>query len=285
MIMNEEIGKKIRVLIVDDSNVTRNLFTGLLERDPRFELVGVAANGKQAIEFVEKFKPDVVSMDIEMPLMDGIRATRHIMHHHPIPILIVSNLYRPDKVELSMEVLEAGALSIIPKPQGPGHPRYAHNVKRYLQMLKTLSEVKVVRRSRSLQNGQTNYTQPILPSAQTERKEKPIYADDFRILLIGASAGGPDAVKSILSRLPVSFPLPVLLVQHIDPHFAEAYRSWLQSNTALKVQFATTDQVLLPGHVYMPPGDIHLVIVSEGMASLSSGPPVRSQRPCISMLF
>ena len=277
--------KKIKVLIVDDSTVTRNLFVGILERDPRFELVGVAADGKQAIEYVEKLKPDVVSMDIEMPVMDGIRATRHIMRHHPVPILIVSNLYRPDKVELSMEVLEAGALSIIPKPQGPGHPRYAHNVKQYLQMLKSLAEVKVVRRRLFTQTTQTNYTRPAAVDLLAERKEKPINANDFKVMLIGASAGGPDAVKAIVSRLPKHFPLPILLVQHIDPHFAEAYRSWLQSNTPLNVQFATTNQVLLPGNIYMPPGDLHLVVESEDMATLSSDPPVKGHRPCVSILF
>ncbi len=283
--MNKANEKKVKVLIVDDSNVTRNLFVGILERDPRFELVGVAADGKQAIEYVEKLKPDVVSMDIQMPVMDGIRATRHIMRHYPVPILIVSNLYRPDKVELSMEVLEAGALSIIPKPQGPGHPRYAHNVKQFLQMLKSLAEVKVVRRKNFSQSIKTNLTMPTTVDAGSERKEKPIKAGDFKIMLIGASAGGPDAIKSILSRLPGSFPLPILLVQHIDPHFAEAYRSWLQSNTTLIVKFATTDQVLLPGHVYMPPGDLHLLVAAEGMASLSSEPPVKGHRPCVSMLF
>ncbi len=284
--MNQESAKKIKVLIVDDSNVTRNLFVGILERDPRFELVGLAANGKQAIEYVEQFNPDVVSMDIEMPVMDGIRATKHIMQHHPVPILIVSNLYKSDNVELSMEVLEAGALSIIPKPQGPGHSRYAYNIKQYLQMLKSLSEVKVVRRRNLMQSGTKNYTPPSLfVDADTERQERAINAGNIKVMLIGASAGGPDAIKSILSRLPESFPLPVLLVQHIDPHFAEAYRAWLQSNTAMSVQFATTDQVLLPGNVYMPPGDIHLVVASEDMATLSSEPPVKGHRPSISMLF
>ncbi len=280
-----EKGNKVRVLVVDDSNVSRNLFVGILERDPRFEVVGLADDGKQAIEYVKQFKPDVVSMDIEMPVMDGIRATNHIMHHHPVPILIVSDLYRPDRAELAMEVLEAGALSIIPKPQGPGHPRYEYHVKQYLQMLKGLSEVKVIRRRRLLPHGKTNYTRPGTVAEETEQSEMEVAADDFRVLLIGASAGGPDALKTILSRLPERFPLPILIVQHIDPHFAEAYRSWVQSFTTLNVQFATTNQVLLPGNVYMPPGDIHMVIVSEDMATLLSEPPVKGHRPCISMLF
>ncbi len=283
--MKKENGHKVKVLIVDDSQVTRNLFIGILEKDPRFELVGLAINGKQAIEYAEEFKPDVISMDIEMPVMDGIRATQHIMQHHPVPILIVSNLYRPTRAELAMEVLEAGALSIIPKPQGPGHPRFEHNVRQYVQMLKSLSEVKVIRRRpRPARPGAAAYTPPaIAPAGKNE--EKQIKATDYKALLIGASAGGPDAIKTILSRLPENFPLPILLIQHLDPHFAEAYRAWVQSFAALEVKFATTDQVLLPGNVYMPPGDIHLVLASEDMATLSSEPAVIGHRPSISRLF
>lgn len=285
--MNKKNLEKIKVLIVDDSNVTRNLFAGIIERDPRFELVGMAVNGKQAIEYVEQHKPDVVSMDIEMPVMDGLMATRHIMQHHPVPILVVSNLYDPGKVELSMEVLEAGALSIIPKPQGPGHPRYAYNVKQYLHMLKSLSEVKVVRRRRTLQTVENNYRKPAsnTDKVNAEIKEKDINPSNFKALIIGASAGGPDAIKSILSSLPKEFPLPILLVQHIDPHFAEAYRAWIESFTAFNVQFATTNQVLLPGNLYLPPGDLHLVVASEDMVTLSSDPPEKGHRPSISKLF
>ncbi len=283
--MKKENEHKVRVLIVDDSQVTRSLFTGILERDDRFELVGVAFNGKQAIEYVAAYKPDVVSMDIEMPVMDGIRATQHIMAHHPVPILIVSSLYRPERAELAMEVLEAGALSIIPKPQGPGHPRFEHNVRQYLQMLRILSEVKVIRRKPRLPHPEkAAYKRPVA-APKGEGEEKQFTARDYKVLLIGASAGGPDAIKTIISRLPKQFPLPILLVQHIDPHFAEAYRSWVQSFSAMEVKFATTDQVLLPGSVYMPPGDLHLVFAAQDMATLSPAPPVRGHRPCISMLF
>lgn len=152
-------------------------------------------------------------------------------------------------------------------------------------MLKSLSEVKVVRRRFFSPGSTTTYTKPATTNTVPERKETPIVAEDFKIMLIGASAGGPDAIKALLSRLPASFPLPILLVQHIDPHFAEAYRSWLDSNTALNVKFATTNQVLLPGYVYMAPGDLHLVVASDDMATLSSEPPVKGHRPCVSMLF
>jgi len=282
--MEDKQAGKIRVLVVDDSHVTRKLYTELLRGDPRFELAGTASHGKDAIECVQELHPDIVSMDIEMPVMDGLKATRQIMEDHPVPILVVSNLYSPDKVGLAMDVLEAGALAIIAKPRGPGHPQADYQRKHYLNMLKSMSEVKVVRRRNLIREKTKSEIEQ--PGFSPGIKNAPAFQEkDYRVLLIGASAGGPDAIKTIISQLPGEFPLPILIVQHIDPHFAEAYRSWLQGQTSLKVQFATTNQALLPGHVYLPPGDVHMVVASEGMASLSFDPPVKGHRPCIASLF
>lgn len=278
--MDTTIGKKIKVLIVDDSVVSQKLYQGLLSNDLRFEIVAIASNGQQAIDYVTKYKPDVVSMDINMPLMDGVEATRQIMQRFPIPIVIVSSMYQSSEVEMAMEVLEAGAVAIIPKPYGPGHPRFAFDTKNYIRMLSIMSEVKVVRRRVISKEVKSTYNPPEQNSVTANFDQL-----DFKILVIGASAGGPESVKSIISRFDSDFPVPILIVQHIDPHFAEGYRAWLQTNTNIKVVAADKQQQLNAGHAYLSCGDFHLVVTAEGSAALTSDPPTRGHRPSVANLF
>lgn len=279
--MNTQPTKKIKVLIVDDSIVSQKLYQRLLGSDSRFEVVGIAGNGQQAIEYVARFKPDVVSMDINMPLMDGVEATRQIMQQTPVPITIVSSLYNPEEVEIAMKVLEAGAVNIISKPNGPGHPKFESDSRQYLDMLRMMSEVKVVRRRAASQFSTTkpsgNVSLEFPPSANAEK--------DYGIVVIGASAGGPEALKSLLGTFTPGFPLPILIVQHIDPNFAEGYRAWLQSNVYIPVMAAEKNQKIKPGFAYIAPGDFHLEIIAEGVITLTSGPPVKGLRPAVANLF
>ncbi len=281
-----EIGpaKKIRVLIVDDSHVSQKFFNKLLSDDGNFELVGLASNGRQAIEAVVQYKPDVVSMDINMPVMDGVEATRHIMQTNPVPIVIVSSLYNASEQEMAVRVLEAGAVSIMPKPHGPGHPRHLFSSRQYLNMLRAMAEVKVVTRRNHLKHdkshtnpSQTDQNNLILPQSAVNKS--------YDVVVIGASAGGPEAIKTIISSITPDFSLPILIVQHIDSAFAEAYASWLQSHTQLSVTLAGKNQPLLAGHVYLSPGDKHLIISSEGKATINDSPPVRGHRPSVAKLF
>lgn len=267
--------QRIKVLIVDDSLVSQKLYQGLLKNDERFEIVGVADNGKQAIEYVSLYQPDVVSMDINMPLMDGVEATRQIMQTHPIPIMIVSSLYKASEVEMAMKVLEAGAVNIMPKPHGPGHPKFESEARQYLNMLKSMSEVKVVgRRNNKLKAT----TQQVSTSTN-------LRLSDFRILVIGASAGGPEGIKTILTGIRKDFPLPILIVQHIHPHFAEGFAHWLQTTSNIPVQLASPNLRIQAGNVYLAPGDYHLVINSEGLSTLTNDEPMRGHRPAVAKLF
>lgn len=279
--MNPSVTHKIRVLIVDDSIVSQQLFKGLLHSDNRFELVGIAENGLEAIEYVARFNPDVVSMDINMPKMNGIEATRTIMQQHPVPILIVSGLYNASMAEMAIEVLNAGAASIMPKPNGPGHPRFAQTAKQYLNLLKSMSEIKVVRRKHhNAKSGSEVDTYA--------KQDEATYAqlkNDYKIVLIGASAGGPEALKIILSNISQHIPVPVLIVQHIDAHFAEGYCKWLQSFSQIPVQMAEMNQELMPGVAYLAPGDKHLIVKSKGVANLSDDAPLKGLRPSIAHLF
>ncbi len=274
------MSKKIRVLVVDDSWVSQKLYRKILLDDGRFELLPIAANGRQAIEFVEEYHPDVVSMDVNMPVMDGIQATRLIMQVSPVPIVIVSSLYNPSEQEMAMEVLEAGAVSIMPKPNGPGHPAHLSTSRRYLNLLKSMSEVKVVRR-RLYHKKEV----PLPVAVDHIVMPRHNHQKGYKILVIGASAGGPESVKTILSALTPAFPLPVMIVQHIDPHFTEGFRLWLQSYSGIPVMLADSNQSLLPGHAYLAPGSKHLIIKHEGMATLSDAPPEKGHKPSVAHLF
>lgn len=277
----QERKEKIRLLIVDDSIVSQRVFSFIAETDDRLEIVGYASNGQEAIESVKRLKPDIVSMDIEMPIMDGKEATRQIMQICPVPIVISSNLYDPGQQELAMEVLEAGAVIIIPKPTGPDNPNYADSAKTWLRMVRTMSEVKVIRRKPFLkQNNTINFAGSEIKPDQPVREQS-----NYSILVIGASAGGPESVKTILSKLQTDFPLPVMIVQHIDKHFSEGYRLWLQSYSKIPVLAASEVQQLLPGNVYLSPGEKHLVIKNEGLAILSNEAPLKGHRPSVGHLF
>ncbi|MFZ4546289.1 MAG: chemotaxis-specific protein-glutamate methyltransferase CheB [Bacteroidales bacterium] len=270
----------IKVLIVEDSLVNQNLLKGLILSDSRFKLVGIANNGRQAIEYVSLYSPDVVSMDIHMPVMDGVEATMNIMQKTPVPIIIVSSFYQSSEVELAIKVLDAGAVTILPKPFGPGHPKFAQSSRQYLNMLKAMSEVKVVRRK----NTDGSKASPS-PFSGFSTPKPTLNAREFKILVIGASAGGPEGIRTILTGLPPDFPLPVFIVQHIDANFAEGFCSWLNTFSKLPVHIAVNGEPFLPGNVYLPPGDRHLVVRSDSIIGVINDGPIKGLRPAVALLF
>jgi two-component system, chemotaxis family, protein-glutamate methylesterase/glutaminase len=273
---------KIKVLVVDDSRVSQKLYQYLISNDPRFELICMAGNGKEAIDCVTNLHPDIVSMDIEMPGMDGVEATRNIMQLCPVPILIVSGLYQPQEITMAMEVLNAGAVGIIPKPHGPGHPKFEKDARNYLQMLSLMSEIKVVtRKNKHLDTNPFNVSRTERPNWKVAE----LNAENYRIIVIGASAGGPEVVKTILTGLRPDLSVPVLIVQHIDPHFAAGYCDWLATSSVLPVRLVLREEDLLPGHVYLPPGGKHLMVPSAGKVCVSDEPPIQGYRPSVGGLF
>ncbi len=271
----------IKVLIVDDSPVSQRIYRHIIATDSRLEIAAVVSNGREAVNYLAQNKPDVVSMDLNMPKMDGMEATKYIMQHHPVPIVVSSSLYDPSLQEMAMKVLEAGAVSIMPKPPGPGHPDYTRAAKNYLRLLRTMSEIKVVRRRPHLKNSHHDQDPEALKNSIPEKLQH----TDYRVLVIGASAGGPEGVKAMLAGLKQGFPLPVLIVQHIDWHFTEGYRLWLQSHSKIPVLAAGDNQALIPGHAFLAAGNKHLVIKSEGIAGFSDEPAHRGHRPSVKHLF
>ncbi|MEI8084763.1 MAG: chemotaxis-specific protein-glutamate methyltransferase CheB [Paludibacter sp.] len=271
---------KIKVLIVEDSLVAQKLLKTLVMSDERFELVGVAENGKQACEFVLKHKPDVVSMDILMPIMDGVEATRKIMQETPIPIVIVSSYYQSSEVETAMRVLQAGAVSIIPRPYGPGHSKYEQSTRQYLNTLKMMSEISVVKRRKEETLKPIQKVENITKNCTNAPNNQ-----EFKVLAIGASAGGPEGLSTILSGLPINFPVPVFIVQHIDGNFADGFAVWLNSSTQLPVSIAVNGEKALAGHVYLPPGNQHLTVNKDGNINTTKDGLVNGSRPSVDVLF
>ncbi|MBK9290490.1 MAG: chemotaxis-specific protein-glutamate methyltransferase CheB [Bacteroidetes bacterium] len=269
--------RKIRVLIVDDSHVTRRLFAHLIANSPQMEVVGEASDGEQALAMVSRLQPDVVSMDIEMPHLNGIEATRHIMAHTPVPVVIVSSLYNPGETRLAMEVLAAGAVAVIPKPSGPGSADYEKLAATYLRTLKVMSEVRVVRRKA---------TSPLVQPAQNQELPKSVNSTmHYSLVVIGASAGGPEGVKRIVSDLPADFPLPVAIVQHIDINFAEGYAQWLAAASKNKIVMVTGDVPMRAGSVYISIRPQHLVVKSREIIGLSDHHPDNGLKPSVDALF
>ncbi len=268
----------IKVLIVEDSAVVRQHLKNILEEDGSIRIVGMAENGEESLRFVQKQKPDVITMDINMPGMNGLDATRRIMETHPVPIVIVSASFDPNDVDKSFRAMEAGAIAIVEKPLGEGHPGYDSTSKTLVQTVKLMSEVKVVKRwNKSRLSGAIDSGTPEIIPGQT--------TNNIKIVTIGASTGGPPVLQTILSGLPQTFPVPVLVVQHIAKGFLDGMVAWLQKTIALPIHIAAYGDRPLPGQIYFAPDDYHIGIDTRGKIMLSKSAPEHGIRPSVSYLF
>lgn len=268
---------KIRVLIADDSDVSRALLEHLLGRDPRLEVVGAVTDGREAISFLERDHADVIVMDIHMPRMDGFEATRRIMETHPLPIVMCTATNDSREVAISFRSMEAGAVACVAKPVSPSHAEFEAITAELLQTVKLMSEVKVVRRWPRGHNACAP-----TPAVMAQAPECP---SGLRVVGIGASTGGPPVLQSILSSLPKDFSLPVLIVQHIAQGFLNGLVDWLSHTTGWPVQVAVHGSCPLPGHAYLAPDDFHMGLARSGKIILSREPPICGLRPSVSYFF
>ncbi|MBI5411314.1 MAG: chemotaxis-specific protein-glutamate methyltransferase CheB [Nitrospirae bacterium] len=269
----------IKVLVVEDSPVTREYLVALLEEDPRFQVVGTARNGLEAVEQAERLAPDVILMDVHMPLMNGYEATCRIMELVPTPIVMVSASISHDETAMAFEALKAGALTLLDKPGGPDHPDSAETVRQILETVKLMAEVKVVRRwpqrsRRPLRQAQGR------PEAPAVISGRPI-----RLVAIGASTGGPQALAEILRGLPANLAAPILIVQHIAPGFTVGLVEWLGQATPLTVKLAEPDELARPGAVYVAPVGAQMGMAKDGRISLQQAPPEEGFCPSASYLL
>ncbi|MEK6260115.1 MAG: chemotaxis response regulator protein-glutamate methylesterase [Planctomycetota bacterium] len=267
----------LRVLIVDDSPTARGLLTGILGSDPGIQIIGEAANGAEAVQRTRDLRPDLVTMDVHMPHMDGYGATKEIMIHCPTPIVIVTASLGARDVAATMRALEAGALTVLEKPVGSGSPHFEAQARQLIATVKAMADVKVVRHHRS-----PKLNQPIPSSASPRVSPR---TGRGRIIAIAASTGGPAALQTILSRLPTKLPVPIVVVQHISRGFVTGLASWLGTVCKLDVRVARDGEPLVPGTVYLAPEDKHLGVRGRTGIALSDESPVGGFRPAGTVLF
>ena len=268
----------IKVLIVEDSQVVREFLTYVLSSDPDIQVIGTASNGEEAIRAVQDKRPDIVTMDINMPKMDGFEATRIIMETTPIPIVIVSASWDPKELEKTFQAMEAGALAAVRKPVGVAHPDYKDQAKELIQTVKLMSEVKVVRRHSRIKHGKGI-------SAGLAVKDLIPLTTDVKVVAIGASTGGPPVIETILSRLSKDSCAPLLIVQHIAPGFVQGFADWLANSCRIPVKIATGHEFPLPGHAYIAPDGVHMGMDTSGRIVFEGSEPENGLRPAVSYLF
>jgi two-component system, chemotaxis family, protein-glutamate methylesterase/glutaminase len=269
----------VRVLVVDDSPVARRLLVSVLSRDGGLEVVGEATNGAEALRLAERLRPDVITMDVQMPGVDGLQATRRIMERHPAPIVVVSGGHDPADLAHSVRALEAGALAALRKPVGPGDPGFAAEAADLVRTVKLMAEVRVFRRRPAATPAGRRHP------AGSGNGARPAPRLAAELVAVGASTGGPAALAAILRALPIPLPVPLLVVQHITPGFDAALASWLEETTPPRVRLAADGQPLSPGEVLIAPADAHLGLSGTGQVELRSGPPLGGHRPSASHLF
>lgn len=254
----------MRVLIVDDSALIRSILKEEFKDDPEICIVGEAGNGERAVAEVHRLTPDLVIMDVNMPVLDGIQATRRIMSERPVPIVVFSSEV---DAELGFRACQAGAVDVMRKPDIG-----RLNDETFRKELRSLL-LGVGRRA----NG------PILPSPGHASPRVSQHAA-IGVIVIGASTGGPSAVRTILSDLPRELAAPVAVVQHLGSGFERGYVEWLDNGTALTVKLVAERTTMRPGEVYVAPPDRHLLVEGSSLV-LDDGPPLLNQRPSVNRLF
>ncbi len=270
--------KLVRVLVVEDSRSIMEFLTYVLNSDPQIRVVGTALDGEEAVAAAQRIKPDVITMDIHMPKVNGFDATRSIMETCPTPVVIVSGSSSIDEVATNFRALEAGALAVVARPSGIGHPMHESTAQELVGTVKLMSEVRVVKRwPRRARNAAP------IPARENET----ILSGSLsaKVVAIGASTGGPLALQTIFAGLPKDFPLPVLVVQHMSPGFAQGFVEWLSNSTGFPIRVAVQGEPLLAGHAYLAPDDFHMGLRGGNLILLAKGERENGMRPSASFLL
>ncbi len=241
---------KLRVLVVDDSGFFRRRLTELINADPRMEVVDTATNGREAVDKAARLRPDVITMDYEMPVLDGISAVRELMRQRPTPVLMFSSLTY-EGARVTLDALEAGAVDFLPK-------NFDEISRSPAEVQRTLCE-----RIAAVAGSAARETRPE-PQAPPARSAPASAPGRYSLLLIGSSTGGPMALQQLLTTLPAGFPVPIVLVQHMPGSFTPAFAERLDRLCAIRVSEAEQGEALEPGHAYLVPGGRQALIENRG---------------------
>ena len=274
----------IRVLIVDDVQTIRLALRAVLETDPELMVVGEAGSGEDAVTLCRRLRPDIVTMDIEMPGMGGYEAIRQIMNQAPCPVVVITAIESESLMEVSFKALALGAVTVLPKPRVL-LPDDAE-AKNLIHQIKIMAAVKVVRRSLRTESASVVLDKGGGPPA-VPAKEAPSFRlrHAARLVAIGLSTGGPPALQTVLKGLPSSFSLPIVAVQHISRTFVFGLTSWLSNTTHFRCKVAEHGETLRPGSVYLSPDHRHLTVKGGGQLWLDASEPVDGHRPSATVLF
>lgn len=266
--MELKLNHIIRVLVVDDSPLMCKVLTNILNPDPQILVAGVAHNGKEAVEIVPRLKPDIITMDIHMPVMDGFEATRQIMAYNPTPILVVSSSVFKVGMDKVFKAISYGALDVLDKGEleiaGDKKPGQV-----LIEKIKFLSNVKVIHHPLAkLQK------ERLIGDLEAPKKKVP-----HKIVVIVASTGGPQALLEILKRFPEDFPCGIVIVQHITKGFVEGLVDWLDKECQLMVKIGTDSEEIRPGVAYIAPDSVQMRILEGGKIDLSNEPAYEGHIP------
>jgi two-component system chemotaxis response regulator CheB len=257
----------------------RHRLLEVIASDPNMEVVGEAGDGRSAIELCQRLRPDVVTLDMMLPIMTGLAATEYIMAHLPTPILVVSASFNRGEVFKTYDALAAGAVDVIEKPRGDEPPGAWERA--FLSAVRVVSRVRVITHPRARLSGWSELGRP--PHGPAEQKAT---AHPKTLALIGISTGGPSALVQVLRALPPDFPAAILIVIHLAAPFAVAFAEWLEAQAGRPVRYATEGEAVegLAGQVRLAPPDRHLVLRS-GRLRLTQDPERHSCRPSVDVLF
>jgi two-component system chemotaxis response regulator CheB len=266
--MEPAVKSLIRVLVVDDSPLMCKILTNMINCDPQILVAAVANNGKEAVDLVPSLKPDIITMDMDMPVMDGFEATKKIMADHPTPVLIVASTVFKTGMERVFKAISHGALDVIDKSELElvGNKKSGEAL---ISKIKFLTGVRVT--DRPLAKSRLERTTPDLKAPMKEVSDK--------IVSIVASTGGPQALLEILKRLPEDFPCGITIVQHITSGFLPGLVDWLTKECKIRVKIGEDSEEIKPGVAYIAPDDVHMKVESGGKIILSEEPTHKGHRP------
>ena len=277
--------KKVRVLVVDDSALVRRMLQEILSADRQIEVVGTASDPYAAREKIKRLNPDVLTLDVEMPRMDGVTFLRNLMRLRPMPVVMVSSLTEAG-ADITFDALDVGAVDFVTKPKID----LAHTLSAYAEELCT--KVKVAARANlrpyesraSLKVDAKLCADAVLKRTNVPSKH---FRTTDKLIAIGASTGGTEAIKEVVSVLPPDCPA-IVIAQHIPAAFSDSFAKRLDGCSAVRVTEARDGEQIVPGHAYLAPGDRHLIVVRDGarfVCKLNNGPAVNRHKPSVDVLF
>jgi two-component system chemotaxis response regulator CheB len=280
---------KITVLIVDDSALVRKLLSEVLNSDADIEVIGTATDPYQAREKIKKLNPDVVTLDIEMPRMDGVTFLKNLMRLHPLPVIMVSTLTEQG-AQVTLEALEIGAVDFVAKPKIDLSNTLSDYAEEIIEKVKTAAEVNtsaLVREKLFLQQPPEKLTADAVLAKRLPTAIPSYLKTSDKVIAIGSSTGGTEAIKTILQQLPANCP-GIVIAQHIPASFSGPFAERVNRSSLINVSEAIDGQQILPGHAYIAPGGQHLMVERDGArfnCKLNDGPAVNRHKPSVDVLF